>query len=631
MKDYGTKRVEMAWIAPFRKYAPVSLVVCVAFLLAVVLALPATGLSETVRRYLTVFLLVVVYAAFMAIAVFLFFTARKLERVQDSEMESSRVLYGLSERLDTTLRSLADGIISTDVDGVVTLMNDVAVQLTGWPMPRAVGSPASKVFRIVNELTHKFVQDPARMVLETGSRVREDANVVLVARNGTERPVAYNAAPILDEDGWMMGVVIVFHDVTDLRNMVRQREELIRELSETNRRLQDEIRKREAARRAALSLMQDTQMAQTALRESEERLRTLFAGIEDALFVHDASGRILDCNSAACTALGYPREELLARKVEDIEKAEEEVPGARWLVTKSGNLLPVHVHASAIRFHGEEATLLLAHDITELKRIQDELRASNEQLRESNAALEEYARVASHDLQEPLRKIESFAQVLVEDYGPRFDAPARNYLDIMVAAAARMRRLIRDVLAFSRAGSAEKPFTDVDLNRVLAVVQDNLSQRIEEKAGELVVEPLPTVQADETQMLQLLQNLVANGFKFNDKKRPVVEVSCTENNSEWTIRVKDNGIGMRPAEAQMIFAPFKRLHSQDQYEGTGIGLAICRRILARHGGRIGVESVPGKGSTFWLTLPKPQKQLVQMPSEHDTVSETKEGDAHERH
>jgi signal transduction histidine kinase/ActR/RegA family two-component response regulator len=242
----------------------------------------------------------------------------------------------------------------------------------------------------------------------------------------------------------------------------------------------------------------------------------------------------------------------------------------------------------------------------ELQRVHEELRRSNGQLRASNAALEEYARVASHDLQEPLRKIESFAQVLVEDYGSRLDAKGHNYLDIMVGAARRMRRLIRDVLALSRAGTAEKPLQEVDLNRVMNIVRDNLSQRIQEKAAEVTVKPLPCLQADETQMVQLFQNLVANGLKFNDKPHPEVEVSSSEDSMNWTFFIKDNGIGIRPAEARTLFAPFKRLQNQQQYEGSGIGLAICRRIVTRHGGTIGVRSEPGQGSTFWVSLPKTQ-------------------------
>lgn len=626
MKDYGTKPVEAAWIAPFRKYAPAILVFCVAVLLLLALVPVYRGRLHALSIR-DAALLVLVFGALAALVTYLFVTAKQLETTQQTEMESAQEVYELSERLNTTLRSIGDGVISTDVDGVVTLMNDVAVQLTGYPQAKAIGMRAADLFQLIHEKTRQPEENPARIVLASGRRIREDARAILVSRDGTEHPIAYNAAPILDADGWMMGAVIVFHDVAELRAIERQREDLIRELSQTNERLRDEVGKREAARRAALNLMQDAQQAQADLRESQERLRVLFQGIDDALFVHDPDGKLLDCNQAACARLGYTREELLALTVSAIRRETTDDP-TQWFTTRDGREIPVHVHTSVIKYHGADSFLTVARDITELRQAQDELRARNEQLRETNASLEEYARVASHDLQEPLRKIESFAQVLTEDYGRTLDAKGRQYLGIMVGSANRMRRLIRDVLAFSRAGTSQKPFAPVDLNHILSIVRDNLSQRIQERSAEVVVKPLPTVVGDETQMVQLFQNLVGNGLKFNDKERPRVEVYAEEDRDEWNIFVKDNGIGMRTQESQMIFAPFKRLHTQDQYEGTGIGLAICRRIVSRHGGQISVESEPGRGSTFSMTLPKMTIRLHEDIKEQ-AKPERQKGEHHE--
>ena len=511
MRDYGTKHVEPIWVGPFRRYAPVALMLCVAILLAIAILVPMRSATAP-PLLMTKLILLLVYSAFGAIAAFLFIEARKAETTQQNELERSAELYVLNERLNTTLRSIGDGVISTDVDGGVTLLNDVAVQLTGWPLAKAVGQRAAELFHLINAQTREPVEDPSKHVLNTGKRIREEAQVILIGRDGSERPIAYNAAPILDADGWIIGAVIVFQDVTEMRRVQRERERLIQELSATNEKLREEIQKREEACRVALSLMQAAQTAQAALRES-------------------------------------------------------------------------------------------------------------------NAALEEYARVASHDLQEPLRKIESFAQVLVEDYGGKLDRQAMTYLTIMVDAANRMRRLIRDVLAFSRAGTVEKPFGTVDLNQVLAMAKDNLSARIQDQRAEVTVGPLPTVFADETQMIQLFQNLVGNGLKFNKSKHPKVEVWAEENHDEWKLFVKDNGIGMRESEQQMIFAPFKRLHTQQEFEGTGIGLAICRRIVTRHGGEIGVTAEPGKGSTFWLTMPTSTRQLQERTT--NKSSDTKRGDIHE--
>lgn len=264
-------------------------------------------------------------------------------------------------------------------------------------------------------------------------------------------------------------------DVSGLRAVQRHREQLIRELSEANARLEQEVARREESRRAALSLMQDAQMAQAALNESEKRLRVLFEGIDDALFVYDESGRLLDANRIALEALGCTREELPNTKIADVLQEADSGKGEGWLICR-GRRIPVSIHRSIIAYYGHSATLVVARDITELKQIEDELRASNLQLRESNETLEEYARVASHDLQEPLRKIENFAKLLVEDYGGTLDEKARRYLDIMVKSAQRMRTLIRDVLAFSRSGITEKPFAPVNLNHVVELALDNLSE-----------------------------------------------------------------------------------------------------------------------------------------------------------
>lgn len=486
MKDYGTKHVEMAWITPFRKYVPAILVLCIALLLTVTVAWPMRHLPEAYQGWPTALLLVFMYAALAALALYLFVSARTIEESQQTEIATAQEIYELNERLNTTLRSIGDGVISTDVDGVINLMNGVAVSLTGCLQAKAMKRPIEQVMTLLNEQTLAPEPSPVRRVLQLGKPVRQEDGVMLLAQNGSRRPISYHAAPVLDADGWMMGSVIVFHDIQAFREIRRQREVLIQDLS-----------------------------------------------------------------------------------------------------------------------------------------------AANEKLRSSNAALEEYARVASHDLQEPLRKIESFSQVLIEDYGANLNDEARSYLDIVTDAARRMRRLIRDVLAFSRAGTSEQPLAAVNLNQVMEVVKDNLSERIQEKGAGVTVQSLPKVYADETQMVQVFQNLVGNGLKFNDKPRPTVEVFAEEQPIEWKIFVKDNGIGMSESESHNIFAPFKRLHSRDEYEGTGIGLAICRRIVTRHGGSIGVESAPNVGSTFWLTLPKvehpPQEKL-----DHEAKDpETKRREIHE--
>jgi len=610
MKYDFTRHVELAWVSPFRRYAPVLLIFLVAILIAVTILLPLHTREGQPWSAWTWTGVVVTYLALAALGFSLFLFLKSMDRVARDANEDIANLFLANEQLNTILRSIDDGVISTNVNGAVTLVNDVAAHLTGWTKETALGQRLDKVFHIIDEQTRAEKKSPFEHVIKAGMRIHGDFHSLLVARDGAERAISHSAAPLLDYDGWLIGAVVVFRAATALREAQRQREVLIQELSAANDRLRREIAKSEESRRAALSLMQDTEMAKQALQESEQRLRILFEGIDDALFVLDRGGRILDCNRAACERLGYTRNHLLALNIADINADRLNYPVAEWHVTSDGRRVPGDVHTSTIHYAGQEATLAVARDITELRKAQDELRAINTQLRESNAALEEYARVASHDLQDPLRKIESFSQILLEDYGRRLDDQGRMYLDVLVRAAGRMRRLIKAVLAYSRAGVIEAPRQPLDLNKVLAAVRENLSEVIERRSAVIEAGPLPTVDGDEIQMIQLLQNLIANGLKFNESHPPRVSVTANDRGAEWEIRVADNGIGMTPQERAKLFMPFKRLHPREKYDGTGIGLAVCRKIVLRHGGRIDVESEPNRGSVFWFTLPKPAEPVT---------------------
>jgi light-regulated signal transduction histidine kinase (bacteriophytochrome) len=257
-------------------------------------------------------------------------------------------------------------------------------------------------------------------------------------------------------------------------------------------------------------------------------------------------------------------------------------------------------------------------DITERKEATQAMAATNAELEQRNQTLREFAYIASHDLQEPLRKISAFADLMREDYQEAVDETGEYYLERMQDAAGRMSTLINDLLAYSRVTTQTEPFESVDLNKVLDDVCSDLEIRIREVNGRVEAESLPTIEADPTQMRQLLQNLIGNALKFHrDDAPPVVKVSASLERTESSFEggapplmcrlvVSDNGIGIEEKYADRIFTPFKRLYGRSQYEGTGMGLAICQRIAQRHGGRIELTSTPGPGSTFTVTLPATQ-------------------------
>ena len=226
------------------------------------------------------------------------------------------------------------------------------------------------------------------------------------------------------------------------------------------------------------------------------------------------------------------------------------------------------------------------------------------ELERSNKELEQFAYVASHDLQEPLRMVSSYTQLLARRYEGQLDEKAQTYIEYAVDGAVRMQRLINDLLAYSRITTRGEPAQAVDAHALLGEVLRNLTALTDESHALVSAAELPIVHADPTQLSQLLQNLISNAIKFRRADPPYVHLSAQDLGAEWRFAVQDNGIGIEAKYAERIFIIFQRLHTRQEYPGTGIGLAVCKRIVERHGGKIWFESEPGQGTTFYFTLPK---------------------------
>ncbi|MBA2544653.1 MAG: PAS domain-containing protein [Deltaproteobacteria bacterium] len=243
------------------------------------------------------------------------------------------------------------------------------------------------------------------------------------------------------------------------------------------------------------------------------------------------------------------------------------------------------------------------------RRTELELERRVQELARSNADLEQFAYVASHDLQEPLRMVSSYVQLLARRYKGKLDSDADDFIGFAVEGASRMQRLINDLLAYSRVGTRPGEHQDVDLERVFATACGNLEQAIADQRAEITHDPLPSIAGNETQLVQLLQNLLSNAIKFHGDLPPRVHVSAERGSAGWTISVRDNGIGISSEYFERIFVIFQRLHPREIYDGTGIGLAISKRIVERHGGRIWVESTPGAGATISFTLAEARRRF----------------------
>ncbi len=354
------------------------------------------------------------------------------------------------------------------------------------------------------------------------------------------------------------------------------------------------------------------------LRESEKRFRLFVENSKDAFYLHRRNGKIIDANKHACEILGYTLEELLTLSIQDIdqeinldrhiERWEQMVPGAPITLEgihrrKDGTTFPVEVRLVWFESGGEQFMLGLVRDITERKLMEETLRERSESLERSNKELEQFAYVASHDLQEPLRMVASYTQLLSKRYKGKLDSDADDFINYAVDGANRMQMLINDLLHYSRVGTRGKDFVMTEFNAVLEKTLIDLKKAVEENSAKVVIDPLPSLMADGGQIGQLFQNLISNAIKFRGNEPPQIQVSSEKNKDKWIFSVRDNGIGVDPEYSSRIFEIFQRLHSKEDYPGSGIGLAICKKIVERHGGNIWVESEPAKGTTFYFTIP----------------------------
>lgn len=358
--------------------------------------------------------------------------------------------------------------------------------------------------------------------------------------------------------------------------------------------------------------------------QDDATFRALLQAAPDGILVVANSGIIVVANPACAKIFGYDPNELIGKPVETIVPAHMgpkhaqmrdkyfDTPHPRPMgvgldllaARKDGSTIPVEISLSPVMFKGNKAAIAIIRDVTDHRRLERELKHNNEELKRSNQELEQFAYVASHDLQEPLRMVSGYTQLIKRRYAGELDAAANEYIDFAVDGVKRMQALINDLLAFSRVNARGKPFGLVDLRDVADQTVSNLRPMIEECGGRVELGYLPTVAGDRTQLIQLLQNLVTNALKFKRSDvAPVVRIAAARDGDVWQVDVADNGIGMEPQYFDRIFVIFQRLHSREKYPGTGIGLSICKKVVERHGGRIWLDSAEGAGTTFHFTLP----------------------------
>jgi len=472
------------------------------------------------------------------------------------------------------LEAAPDAMVVVNQHGEIVLLNVRAEAQFGYPRDELLGQ---KVTTIIPEgFAERLIADGLRSASEAlAQQIGTGIELYGRRKNGSDFPIEIMLSPLESADGILVTAAI--RDIT--------------------------------TRKAA----------EQHLAQAEARYRGLLEAAPDAMVVVNQGGEIVLLNIRAEEQFGYPRDELLGQKVTTIipEGFAERLiadglrPAAEALAQqigtgiqlagrrKNGSDFPIEIMLSPL--DSAEGILVTAaiRDITTRKNAE----AHSRELSRSNEELEQFAYIASHDLQEPLRMVTSYTQLLSRRYKGRLDADADEFIAFAVDGAGRMQRLIQDLLAYSHVGTKGIDLTNISSEYALHQAITNLRDAIEQGGAKVTHDPIPFVLADETQLIQLFQNLVGNALKYHTHEAPLVHVSAVRNGGgRWIFSVRDNGLGIDSQYFDKIFGMFQRLHRRDEFGGTGIGLAICKKIVERHGGNISVDSTPGLGSTFRFDL-----------------------------
>lgn len=492
------------------------------------------------------------------------------------------LLQVLHRRNELLLTCAGEGIFGLDLEGKATFVNPVAAQMLGYSPEELLGSPMHATIHSTKpDGTPCQGEDCPMSAAFMDVSVHHVEDEVLWRKDGTSFPVEYTSTPIRNEQGTIEGAVVTFSDITE----PKKRRDEINRLSER--------------------LQIATQSGHIGIWDWDV--------INDVLTWDDTMYALYGIS--ADTHSGDYKAWIQSLHPDDAAQAQDELQEA----LKGNSLYDTHFR---VRWpdHSIHYIRAFAHvirnaegrpirmtgvnvDITDQKHTERVLLQQRAKLARSNTELQRFAYVASHDLQEPLRMISSFIQLLATEYHGRLDADAHEYIDYVVDGAARMRTLIDGLLEYSQLGNIEKTLKPTDCEDLLNEALLNLGEAIADKQAMVTHDPLPTVLADGNRLAQVFQNLISNGLKFCGPQSPIIHVGAVRQEEAWQFSVTDNGIGIEAAYHEQIFDMFQRLNQKSEYPGSGIGLSICHKIIGHHRGKIWVDSEFGAGSTFYFTIP----------------------------
>jgi PAS domain S-box-containing protein len=519
-----------------------------------------------------------------------------LDRANQEQKQTGTDFLGTQLHLAGIIDSAMDAIISIDEDQRITLFNHAAETIFGYPAADVLGYSLDML------LPERFRESHGEHIRSFGTTGVSNRSMGALGTlmgqraNGEEFPIEASISQV--EFGPARIYTVILRDVTQSKR-------------------------------------------------AEESFRLAVESGPNAILIADQRGKIILANARTETYFGYTREELIGENIDRLVPARfrgvhathredfNAAPRARPLgigrelsgLRKDNTEFPVEIGLTPLDMAAGKMVMATVVDITEREHGRARLERTIEELKRSNAELEQFAYVASHDLQEPLRMVSSYMQLLEERYRDQLDQEAKEFIDFAVDGAERMQRLIQDLLAFSRVGTRGKNPEPVESQEVLEKALHTLQLRIDENEAEVHNPALPRVLADSNQLGQVFQNLIGNALKFRGENPPRIDIAVETTGKTAQFSVSDNGIGFDDKHAERIFVIFQRLNNRTDYEGTGIGLAICKKIIERHGGRIWAKSDLGRGSTFLFTLPLAEDQAISTADgeaereNHETIEE----------
>lgn len=519
----------------------------------------------------------------------------KLEKSETKHKHTEEALKESEEIFKSISASAQDGIVMMDNDRNISYWNKAAERIFSYSKKEAVGKEVH-TFLGPNKYHSAYKKGFARFK-KTGKGPAEGKTLEITAirKNAKGFSIELSVSAVKIQGKW--------HSIGIIRDITK-RKQAEEELKKHREHFEELVEERTSA-----------------LRESEEKYKTLFESTPEGILSSGPDGSIISANPASVETLGYNNpEELIGMPIvklypdpksrkkllSDLRKKGYLRDYEVKIKRKDGTIRDLLANLKLIKDSNGDILRIneIFSDITDRKQAEENLKKTMEDLVRSNKELEQFAYVASHDLQEPLRMVSSYVQLLERRYKGKLDSDADEFIAYAVDGAGRMQRLINDLLSYSRIGTRGKELEKVECSHALDQATANLSGAIEATGAVVTNDDLPILKADESQLIQLFQNLIDNAIKFRSNGPPRIHVSARNKEKEWLLSVLDNGIGIDPQYAERIFVIFQRLHKRDKYPGTGIGLAICKRIVERHGGRIWVESKPGKGSIFFFTIPR---------------------------